>query len=108
MTEAWFAPETARYFSYLSFLSLCALFAGPAKRGLYRGLATAIWNAVTALALLLVTASAAALTTGQPWYVSRALLMTGVVVGGVFVFTRRGLMRCYTEAELRRTIAADL
>ena len=108
MTEAWFSPETARYFSFLSFLSLCALFAGPAKRGLYRGLATAIWNAVTALALLLVTASAVALTTGQPWYVSRTLLSTGVVLGLVFAFTRRGLMRSYREAELRRTVAADL
>jgi hypothetical protein len=108
MTEAWFSPDTARLFSFLSFLSLCSLFAGPARRGLYRGLATAVWNTVTAFALLLVTASAVALTTGQPWYVSRTLLSSGVVLGAVFAFTRRGLMRCYREAELRRTVAADL
>jgi hypothetical protein len=36
------------------------------------------------------------------------LLSTGVVLGAVFAFTRRGLMRCYREAELRRTVAADM
>jgi len=32
MTEAWFSPETARLFSYLSLLSLYSVFAVPAKR----------------------------------------------------------------------------
>ena len=32
MTDAWFSPETARFFSFLSLLSLCSLFAIPASR----------------------------------------------------------------------------
>ena len=32
MTDAWFSPDTARLFSYLSLLSLCSLFAIPASR----------------------------------------------------------------------------
>ena len=33
MTDAWFSPEAARLFSFLSLLSLCSLFAIPASRG---------------------------------------------------------------------------
>jgi hypothetical protein len=61
-----------------------------------------------ALGVLLFSAGILAIAVAQPKHVSNTLLISGFLVGTVFVFTRRGLMRCYTEAELRRTIAADL
>jgi len=108
MTDAWFSPETARLFSYLSLLSLCSLFAIPATRGRQRGLAVAVWNAITALGALLITAGAAAAVLNQPLHVSRTLVLSGFVVALVFALTRRSMLRGYQEAELRRTVAADL
>ena len=106
MTDAWFSPEAARLFSYLSLLSLCSLFAIPARRGQLRRLATGVWN--TVIALVLCAAGSTAVAVGQPTYVSRSLLISGFVVGLVFASTRRAVMRGYDEAELRRTVAADL
>jgi hypothetical protein len=108
MTDAWFSPETARFFSYLSLLSLCSLFAIPASKGRMRGLALGVWNAVLVVAVLLLGAGAVAASAGQPPHVTRALLLSGVVVGVVFATTRRALIRGYEEAAVRRTVAADL
>jgi hypothetical protein len=108
MTDAWFSPEAARFFSFLSLLSLCSLFAVPAKKGQLRGFALGVWNAVIAGAVLLLGASAVAASTGQPVYVTRALLLSGFVLGVTFVITRRALIRGYDEAAVRRTVAADL
>jgi hypothetical protein len=108
MTDAWFSPEAARLFSYLSLLSLCSLFAIPARRGQLRRLATGVWNTVIGFGLILLAAGSTAIAIGQPAYVSRSLLISGFVVGIVFASTRRAVMRGYDEAELRRTVAADL
>ena len=108
MTDAWFSPDTARLFSYLSLLSLCSLFAIPASRGQMRGLAMTVWSTVIGLALLLLAAGVVAAAVGQPAHVSRALLLSGFVVGFTFAITLPGLLRGYTQAELRRTVAADL
>jgi hypothetical protein len=108
MTDAWFSPETARLFSYLSLLSLCSLFAIPAQKGRLRGLATAVWNAVMGFSVLLLALGGLATALGQPAHVGRSLLLTGLIVGATFAGTRRALTRSYTEAELRRTVAADL
>jgi hypothetical protein len=40
--------------------------------------------------------------------VGKALLVSGLIVGVVFAGTRRALTSSYSEAELRRTVAADL
>ena len=108
MTDAWFSPETARFFSYLSLLSLCSLFAIPASKGRLRGLAVGVWNAVIACAVLLLGAGAVAASGGQPPHVTRALLLSGAVLGVLFAVTRRALIRGYDEAAVRRTVAADL
>ena len=108
MTEPWFSPQVAGYFSFLSFLAFCALFGRVARRGHLRPLVMGIWNAMIAFATLLLAAGVLAIGVDQPGHVSRALLLSGFIVGTVFVFTRRGLMRCYEAAELRRTVAADL
>jgi hypothetical protein len=44
----------------------------------------------------------------QPLHVSRTLVLSGFIVALVFTITRRGVLRGYQEAELRRTVAADL
>jgi hypothetical protein len=108
MTEAWFSPEAARFFSFLSLLSLCSLFAIPAKRGLFRGLALTVWYAVIALGVVLISMGALAALLNQPIHVSRALVLSGLIVALTFAITRRTLLRGYAEAEVRRTVAADL
>jgi hypothetical protein len=108
MTDAWFSSGTAVQFSFLSLLSLLSLFAIPAQKGRLRGLATAVWNTVIGFSVLLLGLGGVAAAAGQPAYVARALLLTGLIVGGVFVATRLALTRAYSEAELRRTVAADL
>ena len=108
MTDAWFSPQAATLFSLLSLLSLCSLFAIPARRGLLRGLALSVWHTMIALGLVLVAAGTAAALTNQPVHVSRTLMLSGFVVALVFAVTRRGLLRGYQQAELRRTVAADL
>jgi hypothetical protein len=107
MTE-WFSPHMDGYFSFLWLLALCSLFTVPARRGRLRGLAVGVWNAMTALGVLLLAAGCLAVAVDQPGHVSNPLLLSGFVVAAVFLITRRGLLRCYTEAELRRTVAADL
>jgi len=108
MTDAWFSLETARLFSLLSLLSLCSLFAIPAKKGQLRGLAMGVWNTVTGLGILLLGAGVVATSTRQPWHVSYALLMSGLALAVTFFLTRRVLISAYDEAAVRRTIAADL
>ena len=81
MTDAWFSPEAARLFSFLSLFSLCSLFAIPARKGQLRGLAVGVWNAVIGLGVLLLGAGAVAASTRQPWHVTYALLLSGFVVG---------------------------
>ena len=107
MTE-WFSPHVDGYFSFLSLLAFCSLFTIPARRGRLRGLAVGVWNTMTAFGALLLAAGSLAMAVDQPAHVSSTLLLSGFVVGFVFLITRRGLLRCYTEAELRRTVAADL
>jgi hypothetical protein len=108
MTDAWFSPQAASLFSLLSLLSLCSLFVIPARRGLFRGLALTVWYTMIALGLTLVGAGSVAALTNQPLHVSRTLVLSGLIVALVFAVTRRGLLRGYQEAELRRTVAADL
>ena len=108
MTDAWFSPEAARLFSFLSLLSLCSLFAIPAQRGQLRSLAIGVWTAVIGLGVLLLAGGGIAMAAGQPAHVSRALLLSGLVTGFAFAVTLPGLLRGYSRAELRRTVAADL
>ena len=108
MTQPWFSPEIAPYFSFLALLSLCALFGEGARKGRHRNVVMAVWNGVIAGGVLLLGLAGAAFLSGQPAHVLRALVVTGIVLTACFAFTRVQILRDYREAELRRTVATDL
>ena len=108
MTEAWFSPETSRYFAFLSLLALCAIFDEVARRGRLRHLVLGVWNVVIGISVVIAGSGAVAFLTGQPAYVVRTLVMSGMFVGATFALTRVLVVQTYREAELRKTIANDI
>jgi hypothetical protein len=104
MTEPWFS-EVPRG---LAFLSLLALLAVPAEQGRFKAGVMAIWIAVITAAGLLLAAAVVALFVNQPAYVVRSLTIGGLVFAVAFGGTLPSVKRAYREAELRKTIAADL
>jgi hypothetical protein len=104
MTEPWFA-EIPRS---LAFLSLLALLAWPAEQGRFKTPIMTIWIAAMVIAAVLLAAAAVAFVVEQPFYVVRSLALLGLVFGFAFGVSFRALRRTYLEAELRKTIAADL
>jgi len=105
MTDAWFSPDIPRW---LAFLSLLALLEPLANQGRYRSAVMAVWIAAISVAGGLVAAAAVALIVHQPLYVVRNLTLLGLVFGVAFGGSLPSLRRAYREAELRKTIAADL
>ena len=108
MSDAWFSPGVASLFSFLSLLSLCAVFEAFAKQGRHLALVIAVWNGVLGFAALLLFGSGLALVTGQPSYVARSLALSGFVLGAVFTGTWSNVKSLYRKAELRKTVATDL
>ena len=108
MTEAWFSPDIARSFAFLSLLAITAAFEPIARQGRARTIVSAIFGACIALGVLLLAAAAVALLAGQPGYVLRSLTLAGVVVTIPFVAAFIEMQRIYREAELRKTVASDL
>jgi hypothetical protein len=104
MTEPWFSEVPQE----LAFLSLLALLAVPAEQGRFKSAVMAIWIAAITSAGLLVAAAVVALLVDQPGYVVRSLIIGGVVFAVAFGGTLPSVNRAYREAELRKTIAADL
>jgi predicted tellurium resistance membrane protein TerC len=108
MTEGWFSPDVARSFAFLSLLSIAAAFEPLAKQGRGRAIVTAIFGACVALGVLFLVAATVATWTGQPSYVLRSLWLAGIVVTIPFVAAFKEMQRIYREAEVRKTVAADL
>ena len=104
MTEAWFS-EVPRGLAFLSLLSLLAV---PASQGKFKTAMMTIWIAAIAVAGLLLAGAAVALIVQQPPYVVRSLALLGLVFGFAFGASFPSLIHGYREAELRKTIAADL
>jgi hypothetical protein len=104
MSDAWFS-EVPRWLALLSLLSILAIFV---EQGRFKTVITAIWIVAMVTAGALLAAASIAVAVNQPPHVIRALTVLGVVFfvafGGSFPALRRG----YREAELRKTIAADL
>lgn len=108
MTEAWFSPQVAPFFSMFALLAVFAGFLRYAEKGIHRKLVFGAWYTAFGLAALLFAGAAAALVVDQPRYVAATLALTGVLVGAAFAWHLRDLVRLYREAELRGTIASDL
>lgn len=108
MSEAWFTPDTARMFSLLSLLALTALVKPMAQHGRGRAFVLALFSSCCVLGVVLFVAGIAAMVSGQPEYVRKALTLSGTVVAIPFFAAWRHAVRIYTDFELRKTIANDL
>jgi hypothetical protein len=92
----------------LAFLSLLALLGAPAEQGRFKTAIMGIWIGVIAVAVLLVGAAGIAFLVDQPAHVTTGLAILGLVFGVAFGGSYPALRGAYREAELRKTIAADL
>ena len=108
MTEAWFSPDVARSFAFLSLLAITAGLESFAKQGRFRGIVSAIFGACVVLGAAFLAAGGLALLAGQPSYVLRSLLLVGFVITIPFVGAFLSIQKIYREAELRKTVASDL
>lgn len=108
MTDAWFSPEASRVFAFLSLLAVMAAFEPLAKQGRGRAIVMAIFGGCIALGAVLLAAAALAAMAGQPAHVIRALVLSGMVVTIPFIAGFKEMQRAYREAEVRKTVAADL
>jgi hypothetical protein len=104
MTEHWFSEVPAG----LAFLALLAILAWPASEGRFKKAMVTIWIAAITIAGLLFAGAGVALAVQQPSYVVRSLALLGLVFGFSFGASFPALLHAYREAELRKTIAADL
>ena len=108
MTEAWFSAEAAPYLAFFSLLATAAALEPLAKQGRARALVLGIFGACTALGIALIIAAGVATLVNQPRYVWAPLAFVGVIVTLPFAFGFKEMQRVYSEAELRKTVAADL
>jgi len=67
-----------------------------------------IWTTVIAFGGLLLVAAAVGVFVDQPSYVVKGLGLTGLLISSLFTALLPSLRRAYDEAEVRKTIAADL
>lgn len=106
--EAWFNPQTARWFSYLSLFALLACLSECAKRGLYRsGVLTAYWAAF-GFGIALLFGAGSAFFMHQPIYVVFSLGFSGLVITPAIGAGIIGITREYRRTEMRQSIAQDL
>ena len=105
MTDAWFGSEIPRWLAFLSMLSLLSI---PVAQGRWKSPITVLWLAILAIAALMLAGATTAVVAGQPPHVVRTLTLLGIVFGTTFGATFPSVRRGYQEAELRKTVAADL
>lgn len=108
MTDAWFSPEASRSLALLSLLAITAAFEPLARQGRGRAMVMAIFGACTVLGVVLLAAAGLAVIADQPAHVIRSLILSGVVVTIPFAAAFKEMRRIYREAEVRKTVAADL
>ena len=108
MTEAWFSAQTAPYLAFFSLLATAAALEPLAKQGRGRVLVLGIFGACAAVGIALMVAGGVATLVDQPRYVWAPLAFAGFTVTVPFAFGFRDMQRVYREAELRKTVAADL
>jgi NADH:ubiquinone oxidoreductase subunit 4 (subunit M) len=108
MIDAWFSPDVSRGFAFLSLFSLLALVAPLVQRGLYKTLVVGTYAAVAAMGLVLLGLAAVASSGGQPGYVIRSFVVSGVVLAVIFTSMLPMIVSGYRDAERRKIAAKDL
>jgi CHASE2 domain-containing sensor protein len=108
MTESWFAPDVARYFSLFSLLAVTAVLTVFARRGQYRSAVMAAGAALVAFGALFLIAGVVAWLLGQPRFVHGPLLLVGFVTTVVWSAGVKELRQLYAAAELRKMTAQDI
>lgn len=105
---AWFPPDVAVWFSFLSLLSLLATLGPFAERGQRRRLVIGAFASALGLGVVFLALTGIAALTEQPWYVIMPFLICGIVLTVVFTSTFPATLRAYREAERRKMAARDL
>lgn len=105
---AWFGPDVAIWFSFLSLLSILAVLEPLAQRGRHEVAVKTAFTAALLLGVVLLGLGALAALLGQPWHVVFALLLTGTVTTPVFTVGLHGVRRAYRAAEERRIVAKNI
>jgi hypothetical protein len=108
MNDPWFSPEATRSLAFLSLLAIAAALRPLAERGRARTIVMGTYAACIGIGVVFLAAAAVAFVTGQPSYVLRAMLLCGFVIMLPFAAAFAEMQRIYREAELRKTVAADL
>jgi multisubunit Na+/H+ antiporter MnhG subunit len=106
--NAWFTPQTAVMFSFLSLFSVLAALGPLVKQGRYRKAVTATFAGALAAGLTLLGLGLIALYKQQPWYVVFALLLPGAIQSSIFGVLLPMIRAAYQEAEHRKIVATNL
>jgi len=104
----WFSPETAKYFSFLSLISLMALMSYWVRQGRHRALVVGSFLASIILDGVLLAGAAIAWFFEQPVWVVRPMALSGFVITLVFAATLSSIRKGYAESEQRRIVAKDI
>jgi hypothetical protein len=104
----WFSPETAKYFSFLSLLSLMAMMSYWVRQGRHRSLVIGSFIVSIVFGGVLLAGAAVAWSLEQPAWVVRPMALSGFVVTIVFAATLGTIRRGYEESEQRRIVAKDI
>jgi hypothetical protein len=110
MIEAWWAPES----SIFVVLLLCSvgvldpLLAWFASRGRHRVVFNVAWISIMILYGVGGVAGVLGFFWGQPVYIVVPLTVVGIVISSAHWFLMGIMKSAFTQAELRRSISADL
>lgn len=104
----WFSPETARFFSLFSLLSILAVTSHWIEKGRHRKLITSLFYAGLGLGGILLVVGVLARIADQPAHVTTALTLTGAIITIVFGSTIGVVHRGYAQAEQRKMLARDI
>jgi hypothetical protein len=106
--NAWFGPDVGTWFSYLSMLSLLAITAPLAQRGVHKSAVVGAHAATLGIGVLLLALGSIAMLAQQPGHVIFPPLFTGIVVTAVVGSVLPMTLRAYRDAEARKIVAKDL